>query len=74
MKFEDAGGSVAFSLYAVIIDGKNRTDIREWLAECALQVPDDLGFPSIIEALPASEISFETIETLYCGNWIGGVA
>lgn len=76
MKFEAAGEGVRFSLYAVITNDGDRARIREWLAGCTLQVPSNLGLPSRIEALPASEVSFETVETLYCADlsqltWMG---
>jgi hypothetical protein len=76
MQFDEADDTVKFSLYAMIFDNADATKIREWLAECALLVPTDLGVPFSIEALTASQISFETTETSYCADlsqltWMG---
>jgi hypothetical protein len=76
MQFDRTGSDVRFALYGVITDNADKGKIREWLADCALQVPTDLGVPSTIEAVPASEISFATIETSYCADlsqltWMG---
>jgi hypothetical protein len=76
MKFEGSGDDVRFSLYALTTHDADRVKIREWLTTCALQVSSGLGLPSGIEAAPASEVSFETVETLYCADlsqltWMG---
>lgn len=76
MRFEESGTDVRFSLYGVIADGADRAKIREWLAECALQVPASLGVPSEIEAVSASGVSLATVETSYCADlsqltWMG---
>ena len=76
MQFDGTGTDVTFSLYGMITENADRTKIREWLAECALQVPRSLGVASRIEATPASEVSFATIETSYCADlsqltWMG---
>jgi hypothetical protein len=76
MQFEETGADIKFSLYGVISEDADRAKTREWLAECALQVPVDLGVPSIIEATPASQISLATVETSYCADlsqltWLG---
>lgn len=76
MKFEGSADDVRFYLYAVLVEDKNRIEIREWLAECVLDISSDLGLLSGVEALPASEISLETVETLYCADlsqltWMG---
>jgi hypothetical protein len=76
MQFEGTGSDVRFSLYGVLNESADKVKAREWLAECALQVPTDLGIPSTIEAALTSEISFATIETSYCAElsqltWMG---
>lgn len=76
MQFADIDGTVKFSLFAVTTDGADVVKIREWLAGCALEVSVDLGVPSEIEALTASQISYATIETSYCADlsqltWMG---
>lgn len=76
MQFGGTDDHVTFSLYGMITENADAAKIREWLAECALQVPVDLGVPSAIEALSASQVSFATIETSYCADlsqltWMG---
>lgn len=76
MLFDEIDGNVTFSLYGMIFDDADGAKVREWLAECTLRVPIELGVPSGIEALKASEISFQTTETSYCADlsqltWMG---
>jgi hypothetical protein len=76
MQFEKSQKEVRFSLYAMITEDGDVAKIREWLAACALQVPADLGLASAIEALPASQMSYATVETSYCADlsqltWMG---
>jgi hypothetical protein len=76
MRFEEANGIMKFSLFGVIFDKADAPTIREWLANCALEVSHELGIPAEIQAVKASQISFDTIETSYCADvsqltWMG---
>jgi hypothetical protein len=76
MRFEEASGTVKFSLFGVIFDKADAPTIREWLANCVLEVSHELGIPAQIEAVKSSQISFDTIETSYCADvsqltWMG---
>lgn len=76
MQFSSTGDHASYSLYAVITEEADPAEVREWLAERAFEVPDELGIVSDIQALTASQISYATIETSYCADlsqltWMG---
>jgi len=65
MQFDRASTPPRFSLIAVLNDNSDRDEVRVWLADIALAVPEHLGIVDVIEAATASEISLELVETSY---------
>ncbi len=66
-----------FSIYAVLSKEADQTRAREWLTAVALEGPVTVGVPDEIEAVPATRISLELIETSYSADvsdvtWQGG--
>ena len=68
MQFDDTGNPVRYSLFAVLEDPADNTDVRAWLARVSQAVPTDLGVADQIEAADASGIAFSTIESSYAAD------
>lgn len=68
MQVDKGAGPLRYSLYAVLDQVADAEEVREWLAEVALEVDQSLGIADIIEAVPASGISLELIESSYSAD------
>ncbi len=68
MQFDETAEPTRFSLYAVLERSEDRDSVREWLTTVAQAVPIDLGIADVIEAVPATEISLDLIETSYAAD------
>jgi hypothetical protein len=68
MQFADDDGQVRFSLYAVLEQSGDEDVVRGWLADIAMRIPTELGVADVIEAAPATGISFHLIETSYAAD------
>lgn len=68
MTFEPVGESINFSLYAITENGANQRDVREWLADAALEIPVELGVASGLEVGTASEVTLNVVESWYCAD------
>ncbi len=68
MQFDETATPTRFSLYAVLRDGQDADLVREWLAGIVKRVPTDLGVADVLEAAPATMISFDLIETSYAAD------
>lgn len=67
MQFEE-GEPVRYSLFAVLDNADDESDVRAWLARVAQAVPLDLGVADQIEAASADGIAFSTIESAYSAD------
>jgi hypothetical protein len=67
MQFE-IGNPSRCSLFAVLDDPDDETEVRKWLSDIALGIPTDLGIVDQIEAAPANRISLELVETSYSAD------
>lgn len=65
MQFDETVEPPRYSLYGVLAFPEDRHAVREWLATVAAAVPVELGLADVIEAAPATGISFDLIETSY---------
>jgi hypothetical protein len=68
MLFDESVSPPRYSLYAVTLREEDRDEVREWLAAAAQAVPVDLGVADVIEAAPATEISFDLVEKSYAAD------
>jgi hypothetical protein len=68
MQFDETADPTRYSLYAVLERPEDRDAVREWLATVAAAVPVELGIADVIEAAPATEISFDLVETSYAAD------
>lgn len=67
MQFDD-DHPPRFSLFAILADNSNESQVREWLAEVAQSIPAALGVPDQIEAAAAGQISLQLVETSYAAD------
>lgn len=68
MQFDDAAEPVRYSLFAVLEDESDADAVREWLAAVASRVPVELGIGDVLEAAPATRISWNLVEQSYAAD------
>lgn len=68
MQFDESASPTRFSLFAILVDGNDEEEVREWLADIAQAIPATLGIADQIEAATAAGISFQLIETSYAAD------
>jgi hypothetical protein len=68
MQFDASRTPPRYSLYAVLSDGADADEVRAWLAEVALRVPQELGIGDVFEARPATGISLHLVETSFSAD------
>ena len=68
MQFDETALPIRFSLFAILVDEDDESQVREWLSCIAQEIPATLGLADQIEAATAAGISFELIETSYAAD------
>lgn len=68
IQFDEGVSPPHYSLYAVIDDEGDEEEVRAWLADIALSVPQELGIGDEFEAPTADRTSLTLIETSYPAN------
>jgi hypothetical protein len=68
MEFGGQDTARTFSLFAVTTPDADPAQVREWLAEGALEVSPDLGTPTALEVGTAAEVSLSLIESAFCAD------
>lgn len=68
MQFDESASPTRFSLFAILVDGKDEQEVRKGLADIARAIPATLGIADQIEAATAAGISFQLIETSYAAD------
>jgi hypothetical protein len=68
MQFDGSTDPTRYSLFAILDDAGDEELVREWLAGIAARVPVELGIADVVEAAPATGISFHLIETSYAAD------
>lgn len=61
----EMGDPTHYSLYAVIVDNADRSEVTNWLSGLALSIPTSLGVADDIDAYTADETSLTLIESSY---------
>ena len=62
------GNPLEYALVAVILDPADKPLVREWLADVALRVPQNLGTGSRLEAVTTKEASLDLVENSYSAD------
>lgn len=68
MQFDETALPIRFSLFAILVDEDDESQVREWLSCIAQAIPATLGLADQIEAATTAGISFELIETSYAAD------
>jgi hypothetical protein len=68
MQFDDDDDPVRYSLFGVLDNPDDESDVRAWLARISQAVPTELGMADRIEAAGAEGIAFSTIESSYSAD------
>jgi hypothetical protein len=68
MQFDETADPIRFSLFAVLERPEDRDAAREWLAEIAIAIPNNLGVADEVDARTADGISLHLVETSYAAD------